>query len=85
MNVITLLIFTAVWFYKLHRIWFHVEEEYEKAVKRTKWIPAIFNQERFLVEDKQSWIVLMKVGSIPMTVLIVIINVLLLPSLLFGK
>ncbi len=85
MDFLVLLIFTIFWFYRLHRLWFYTEEEYQKAVKRTKWMPAFFNQERYLVEDKQSWITLMKVGSIIMTVLIVIANIVLLPSLLFGK
>ena len=85
MDIFVLVAFTVFWFFRVYILWFHTDEAYEQALKRAKWMPAIFNQERYLVEDKQSWITLMKVVSIIMTALIVFVNILLLSSFLFGK
>ena len=84
-ELLVLLIFTAFWFYQLYKIWFQVDKEYEKAIKRTKWMPILFNTERQIVKDKQSWIMFVRVLSILMTIFFIILNVAILPSLIFGK
>jgi hypothetical protein len=84
-DVLILIIFTAFWFYQLYKIWFRIDDEYEKALKRAKWIPKIFNTERYLVNDKATWVMVVRASSVLMTALIVLVNIILLPSLLFGK
>ena len=84
-DILVLLIFTAFWFSQLYKIWFHIDKEYEKAVKRAKWMPRIFNTERYIVNDKDTWVSFVKGSSIVMTILVILANFLILPSLLFGK
>ena len=62
-DILVLLIFTVFWFYQLYKIWFQTEKEYEKAQNRAKWMPKIFNNERFIVKDKQTWIMVVKASS----------------------
>ena len=84
-DVLVLLLFTAFWFYQLYKIWFQIDKEYEKALIRSKWMPKIFNTERHIVEDKQTWVTFVRGSSIVMTILVILVNIMLLPSLLFGK
>ena len=84
-DILILLIFTAFWFYQLYKIWFQIDQEYEKALKRAKWMPKIFNTEREFIKDKQAWIMLARVSSIVLITIIIFINITLLPSLLFGR
>ena len=82
-DILVLLTFTTFWFYQLYKIWFQIDQEYEKAVKRTKWMPKIFNTERYIVNDKETWISVVRGSSIVMTILMILAFFLISPSLLF--
>ena len=82
-DILVLLTFTTFWFYQLYKILFQIDQEYEKAVKRTKWMPKIFNTERYIVNDKETWISVVRGSSIVMTILMILAFFLISPSLLF--
>lgn len=88
-NTVILLLFTTYWFNQLNRIWFHIDEEYEKSLERInlipKWLYPFRNVAEDFLSDKGFWIILSKVGSIIMTIIIVLVNIMLLPQFIFGK
>lgn len=78
-DILVLLIFTALWFYQLYKIWFQIDDEYKKALERSNWIPKWLypfkNVTDDFLSDKKQWIIMSRVGSILMTIIVIWANI----------
>jgi hypothetical protein len=81
-------VLTAMFSYRLYRIWFRTDDEYENIVQQINRLPSWYPMKEYSImsiQDKELWVSNAKILSAPAFVIMIIADILVITAFLFGK